>query len=222
MLQMLSAKCFHCDAAALMPCSKLACEVQQNGSREPAHDSAVLVMYNVLLPDAEDLRVIYPPPSHRGKILDLFESFGLIREAINGVSKPAAAEEPKAMPCLSPRDARSYSMSFLQRFGIHQLRITSSGMADTEAAFELIERTENSQKYGHFHVIIQVPLDDPRCPKVCAELEDKGFGFCGILPLVNNHDYVCYAQYDESQLKRLTLYTENAKALRNYMIASYH
>ncbi len=210
LLQLLSAKCFHSDAFALLPCISPLGENYAENNLFPS----VIVMCHILNPALLAKKQIFAPIRH----------LQIVQELLWGVSaKPKSCQTH--IPKDAPRDilgpsahSKAFIMQQWQRFGICSLQINPPGLSNPSAALSLVERLESGSAKKNSTLVIQIALEDPHCPLICNALEDKGYRFSGVLPVIGGHDYIAYSRFENSQIKRLPLYTERSKALRDYLM----
>ncbi|MCB0325639.1 MAG: hypothetical protein KDD69_18785 [Bdellovibrionales bacterium] len=217
LLQLLSAKCYHCEATALMPCSRVSYGFDRKETiADP--NSTMLVMCNVLHPGQSESTVLHPPGAHARKVRALYDAIGL-RRTFHDVEASSTFREA-VHTGQKWEQRKGFFARHLKRFGLFQLRVMPSAVSDQNATHALIDRIESQRTEKRHRLSIQVALDDPRCPEFSQELERRGYRFCGVLPLIALHDYIVFAKFDDSEIRRLTLYTEASKALRDYMLNS--
>ncbi len=222
LLQLLAAKCFHCETAALLPCPAC-CREADSANGDTFRCSSVLVMCNVLQHNAASRQVLYPPEKHAAIIKEILDSLQLPRSfgRDDGENQLYAHDQLDLFPdhMTAEKPAKLFGVQTLKSLGIYMVQINPEGLAEPEKAWELIDRLGHAPKTKNKTLVVRVAMDDSRCPLFCRDLEERGFRFCGVFPMIDGHDYVAYSQFDNARIKRLTLYTERSKSLREYMLS---
>jgi hypothetical protein len=221
LLQLLAAKCFHCETTALLPST--GCIEQSDGipNAETLQCSSVVVMFHIIQHHSLDSHILYPPLHHAEKVKEIMDGFNLPRVYAldyNGAEDAESGSDLSSAAACSIGDAKGFSLQSLKRLGIHVLQINPAALCNLPAAASLIERLENAPKIRRNTLIVQVAMDSPKCPALCEQLEERGYRFCGVSPLTGGHDFVAYARFEDAVIKRPTLYTERSKSLREYML----
>ena len=60
-------------------------------------------------------------------------------------------------------------------------------------------------------------LHDPACPAACQHLEDQGYRFCGIAPLIGGRDNIVFFKETEVYRDRAPFQSPRAQMLSRYI-----
>jgi hypothetical protein len=219
LLQMLSAKCYHSETTAILPCPAVSYGFGKVNLGEADLGTAVLVMSHVLQKPQKDEIKLYPPAAHAKKIKELYAAVDLPRtfnEAKRKVKFDSVSLHNSKE--IKVRKNGAVKARSLRRFGLYQVRILPSHLVDFGEAVGVISKFEQQCLLLEQRLTLQIALDDPQCPQFCSSLEQMGFRFCGVLPMFADHDYIAYGRFDDDDIRRLTLYTDASKSLRSYML----
>jgi hypothetical protein len=209
--QLVSAKCFHSDPVLFLPNYIPSNQYRMTGMWRPNDQTSILVMYNVLQETAIEPVTLYPPVRHARMIEKIYQPLKLNRSfKILNENETSILQFGKN---ISLHDSAS-STFCIERFNLCHLMLTPSKLPSLEYAFDRIkEYTQNSEK----KLFIHIALDDILCPILSKALELKGYKFCGALPLQDKHDYIVFGKFEHTDVKDLVLYSDQAKALRDYL-----
>lgn len=225
MLELLATKCFHSRAVALFPSRVGSDEEESFPSQDNGEQLSILVMCRTFDKNHSETRSLYPPSAHARIIRELFDEMKLDRNFLNAAQgKNKGTEQTTQISRHAEHfdsrliDSKGFAPQFLKGFGIYQLRITPAALADTDTALSSLQRLENPPGEKQRKLVVQVALDDSRCPQFCLRLESIGYRFCGILPMVGSHDFVAYTRFEDSWIRDVTLYSAHSKSLRDYIL----
>lgn len=227
--QFIFSKCLQSKATALIPSSKAVYGHGQSGLLSASGGSA-LAMLQVVCPAARcRVRAVFPPQAHLEMIRFLYDSLGLHRVFLTPQSPTSCVahgpEQGPANPFLDCPDSsmknrlnRAASIAELEASGLSAFRVYPSAIKHDTAYVEL-QRAEEVCREKCVPCHCQISLSDPCCPAFSRYLEDRGYRFSGILPLVGKDDFIAYSRLERSSLISMRLYTKSARSLRDYMLS---
>jgi hypothetical protein len=159
----------------------------QNGSRrrqrERAPRRAALVLTAKAFKHGRDPieapLTLFVPKRHAPMCEYLYSPLGLQRSFADGFD--AKRMEPYALPA----EARAVERFSAKEAEVSRFFVHPSLLKNTEAA--AAEIAANTKRGFVF-----VNMRDPSCPLFCSRLEENGYLFCGVFPLIRNRESIVY------------------------------
>lgn len=158
-----------------------------------------LMTQRIFSPSAVQPLAIFVPERHREICRILYAPLGLDR---------ALVSDPQT-PCITP-SIDSIERSYHRGLGTHHIFVRPSGVAKHTAL-------EPKGWDGSKALFVYVDLGDPACPEFCASLEDQGYRFSGIVPLVRGRDSIVFFKETEPFLDRSPFTSPRARMLSRYI-----
>ncbi|RMD85871.1 MAG: hypothetical protein D6808_04450 [Candidatus Dadabacteria bacterium] len=177
------------------------------GADKAGTDSRRISVYVVENPACRNTlpsHTVYVPKHHKDICSYLYEPFGLNREFRR---KP----DSKVQIFLGAEE-RGVDIKRYKETGVTHICVSPSLIHDRNKALNQIA------SLGDEPVFLFVNMFDPGCPSFVERMEDVGFVFCGILPLLMGRDsIVMWKKNQELSLKYVP--SERGKALAEYVIS---
>jgi len=176
-----------------------------NGSR-----THISITQRIITAEENPPLKLFIPRHHRQMIECLYEPLGLKRTFMD---RPKHLREAHALPA----EARAVEKNYFSKTGVVHSFVHPSLLPGRPDDVEGLSANGNSQVYAF------VNMEDPACPAFCEKLEDKGYQFCGILPLLKGRDSVVYYKASSTVLQQADrqfdedfFYSPRAKMLASY------
>lgn len=216
-LQIISTKCFDSFETALLPDNRLGGHSIHEGATVHPKNHALLLMFHCFDGSyvggpLERPIYLYPPSSHLEKV----------RELLGGAElKRVIVEEEKGKRSelqLSPTDPNAVTIKFRPVSAALEISVLPKGLLNYNHALLQIEEAVADALVHQSRSYVRVALDDPMCPPFSRKLEESGFRFFGVFPVVDGRDWLLFSRFDSSLISDVNLYTPRARLLRDYMI----
>ena len=107
---------------------------------------------------------------------------------------------------------------FEERLMLYRVNVHPENVVSIDNTIAQISELNAIGRSENHRACIRVAADHPLCPTICDAIEESGFRFCGILPMSVGRDYMMFSEFDSEALTQLSLYTQTAKQLRDYLI----
>jgi hypothetical protein len=195
-------KCFKAYETAIIPnClpDRMALKLARRFCPQPECRS-VMLMWRPL--GESQPAVLYPPLRHIELIQNLYAPLGLSRQFI---------ETPQTTQDQSRHKQSKIDIIYRSHLGLQEIAI-DPGYCDVAAVIQSLQAKERPDRPQ----FVKLRLDNPLCPLMAAELEERAFSICGIQPALNG-DCLIYAHTDGPLTQSLNLYSARAKRLWNYI-----
>lgn len=147
---------------------------------------------------------LYVPRKHLELCRHLYERVGLRRSF--------KAEPRTRAQYIVPADRRAVERQRLRGAGIAQVFVYPS-LLDS---FSQVEHVMSCAADDVPPLMI-VSTQDPRCPSFCSFLEERGYHFSGVLPLLRNRESIVYHRVNGAAASELVLYSDTARTLAQYI-----
>jgi hypothetical protein len=168
--------------------------VSERGSRRHA-----LVTQRVFTPSSISATApIHLPANHREICRLLYAPLGLKRTFAEPTGEAVGAQLP------------GIEKIYHRARGSYHLFLSPSALKSTR---DIEPRSWN----GHKALFAYVNLFDPGCPAMCRSLEDRGYRFCGIAPLLRGRDSVVFFKESEPYRDRSPFSSPRARMLSRYI-----
>jgi len=220
--QVIVTKCFQFKETAIIPGA--GCHAGSNGfSGKHAAGSTSLLTYNVLSMSEDRLVRLHLPTQHASIIQELYQPFHLNRVFVDGSPHDEKTPgEPYQVVFASNGRGNSgepgFSLFFVEHLLLYHLSLCPQAVISRERALNYIRLINDFIEQKGQKLCLRIALDDPECPDYSKLVEDMGYRFCGIQPMVNGHDFVLFSRFEDNEIEKLSLYTKRAKKLRNYLL----
>ena len=209
-LQIISAKHFDALEMAVLPDPSVASE----DARMARHSNQSIVLLVHLFQNRIDRpRYLYPLRHHATKVSELFEPLDAKRIVVelNGQAASSGGLD-------NPAEIVGRNM-WLQIAGLEERAVIPSQLSNIDAELgQIFDRAEQAraQRTGFW---VRVALDDRSSPHFCQKLEELGFRFCGLFPVIQGRDWILYSAFDRVSLPQHTLRTPRGRNLVEYISA---
>ncbi len=142
--------------------------------------------------------IFYAPKAYEDIIKDFYLGLQIPRKLGNNKNKKIS----KIYSDIKPVEIKSYKHAGLCRAYITPSLLSSF---NEDALSYDTNRFQDALYY--------VNLLDPKCPELCEFIESLGYSFCGIIPLIDNSDYIIYSR-NVNNLKEFHFTKEASENLR--------
>lgn len=183
---------------ALCP-AYLGCE----GSHSTSERSSVFVAQNVFKPDDIKNKILYVPKHHLEVISYLYSPLNIPREFESSANR---INGNGAKPKLDGLELRYFSLTQV----CHATVVPSEISNHKSVIAELSSHPAKA-------LYLFVDMEDKKCPDFCSYLEEFGFKFCGVSPLLQGKDQILYWRQTKTDLRKLELHSERARFLASYI-----
>lgn len=172
----------------------------------------VIVTKRVFDAVKEDERLCFVPEYHQDICSRLYSALGLSRRFIESSEVEAfSPSAPLSASATLSSDAPALQTSFFGRTGVCHAFIQPSLIRSVKDALAEIDAALSANKY------VFVNTEDRACPAFCDALENHGYRFCGILPLMQGTDNLVYTNSIDSSFDVNSFITPRARNLAEYI-----
>jgi hypothetical protein len=147
--------------------------------------------------------ILYMPKRHRKICEYLYQPLG-IRRVFSHKSNSALEEA-------LPAEGRAVEANYYARVGVLNTFLTPSLLASSNKKLQDLLKQDVRAHY------IFVNMLDSKCPETCEILENNGFRFCGVFPLLRGKESIVYFKDHGSNLGIASLSSTRAKVLAHYI-----
>ena len=167
----------------------------------------VVVAQRALSPNSGSETPVYVPEQHLEMVRCLYEPLGLKRTFC------ASSEGVHEAPAIAA-DAQGVELRSFRHTGLCQLFVQPSLLSSFQRAAVEVDAARFND------CVVFVNLFDSRTPAFCEFLEENGFRFSGIVPLLQGRDSILYSRRRSGLIDEGSFSTAKAKTLASY-IQSY-
>ncbi|MDC0357970.1 hypothetical protein OAO01_04070 [Oligoflexia bacterium] len=169
------------------------------------HRTNIVVTQRVFPRTGEHKRTLFVPHYHEAICKELYSTLPLVREFEGSLLQDAS------IPLVSAVGASAIQRACFTQTGTCHAFVQPSLVENHEAA---VCDIDTSRAISSF---VLVNLEDHSCPSFCHILEEHGYRFCGVFPLLRDHDRIMYFKGKELNHPVETYQSARAQMLADYM-----
>lgn len=169
----------------------------------------VLISQRTFSPNKLTSRTIYAPKSHRDIIRYLYAPLNLPR--VFDYSNSIAKLEKAVYADFPAVDMQSFTTTKVRHVYIQPSLVNMPS--------KTVSEIEDSCPDPSAALYLFINLSDPRCPDFCDMIENRGYKFCGVLPVLQGRDSIIFWRENQNSdyFNIDNFYSESARVLARYL-----